>query len=220
MKKFLFAFILMACCSGLFAQYKKATFFGKEGRTYGFGTQYYSMGDGKESVLGYSLSFGRDEEEERLFSFWEIRMLPSFKFEYESKDFNDDLVTVTGKSKLQFVLALNYGYYLVPNENDRKFKPYVTAGINFLAFGGAEPFDDAYYEVKRKPAERTFNVGAGGGLGTMITIGGKWSVKLEGGYNFHYNLDDSRSDPDYKKYFLYTSHAYASAGIRYRLIAD
>jgi hypothetical protein len=218
MKKIIFTFILLACFTGLFAQYKKANFFGQEGRTYGFGTQFYSMGDGKKSVLGYNLSFGRDQDEKRLFYFWEIRMLPSYEFKYKTEDYNDNTVTVTGKSKLQFVWAMNYGYYILPNEADRVFKPYVTAGLDILVFGGAKTFDDAYYDVKKKPAERTFNIGIGGGVGTMIGIGGNWSVKLEGGYNYHYNLDPY--DGDDQPYFLYTSHAYGSAGIRYRLALD
>lgn len=220
MKKIICTCTLLIFCTCLFAQYKKASFFGKEGRTYGLGAQFYSMGDGKGSVLGYNLSFGREQEGKRLFNWWEIRMIPSYEFSYESKDYNDNTVKVRGTTKTQFVYGVSYGFYLLPNEEEQIFKPYLTAGLSARVFGGIKsPQEDDLYDIKRQPSERNFNIGLGGGVGSIINIGGNFSLKLEGGYTYVYNYDEN-TDPEYKKYFLYTSHPYASAGIRYRLVQD
>src|SRR5689334_17200182 len=104
--------LLVFCCSGLFAQYKKASFFEKSGRTYGIGLQMYALGDGKGTVPGVNLSFGRDQEGKRLFSFWELRLIPGYKFKFETLDLDAEPVTVTGKSKMQLIYALNYGWHI------------------------------------------------------------------------------------------------------------
>lgn len=211
---------------GLFAatraQYKKASFFEKEGRTYGVGTQLYVMGDGKGAVLGLNLSFGRDQDGKQLFSFWELRYIPAYKFKFESLDLDANPVTVTGKSKSQFIYALNYGLYLTRNEGDeQKFKPYITAGMNFVLSGGMKKLDnDVYYDnlVKSVP-ERNFSAGIGGGLGGIINLSSRFSLKVEGGYTYQYNLSTD-FDSEQEEYFMFTSHAYASAGIRYRIVSE
>ena len=60
MKKTTVTLIVLICFSGLQAQYKKASFFDKEGRTYGINAESHFLGDGKKSPVGVSLSFVRD----------------------------------------------------------------------------------------------------------------------------------------------------------------
>src|SRR5688572_19497178 len=143
MKQFLTTLVFVACCSVLSAQYKKASFFEKSGRTYGIGIQMYALGDGKGTVPGVNFSFGRDQDGKRLFSFWELRLIPSYKFKHETVNFDAEPVTISGKSKMQLIYALNYGWHILnPDNTERKFKPYLTAGFNFVIFGGRKPFDD------------------------------------------------------------------------------
>ncbi len=67
MKKLSSIALLFFICFSLSAQYKKASFFGKEGRTYGIGTQLYAMGDGKGSPVGFAITFGRDRDGKQFF---------------------------------------------------------------------------------------------------------------------------------------------------------
>src|SRR5215216_2573412 len=99
----------------LSAQYKKASFFGKEGRTYEFGTQMYMLGDGKGNPVGFKLAFGRDQEGKRFFSAWELQFIPSYKYAYTTTNENSEPVTVNGKSQGTFIYALNYCFHLLKN---------------------------------------------------------------------------------------------------------
>src|SRR5438477_10896338 len=98
MKKISVTLVALFVCITLSAQYKKASFFGKEGRTYAIGTRLFAMGDGKGSPRGYYLAFGRDEDGKRFFYNWELQYIPSYSFSYDTKDANDLPITVGGKS--------------------------------------------------------------------------------------------------------------------------
>jgi hypothetical protein len=54
MKRITAALALLISFSGIQAQYKKASFFDKEGRTYGVGVQSHFFGDGKKAAPGLS----------------------------------------------------------------------------------------------------------------------------------------------------------------------
>lgn len=221
MKQFLTTLIFVACCSVLSAQYKKASFFDKSGRTYGIGGQLYALGDGKGSVFGLNLSFGRDQAGKRLFSFWEFRFIPGYDFSYETVDEFAEPITVTGKSKLQWIYALNYGWYILKNEEEQVFKPYITAGLNFVILGGLKEvsYYDTYTSPLKQVPSQNFSCGIGGGAGGIFNLSSNWQVKLEGGYTLQGNLN-SEADNSAEVYNLLTSHPYASVGIRYRIVSE
>src|SRR5688572_32831728 len=122
MQKITTTALLFFICFSLAAQYKKASFFGKEGRTYGLGTQLYAMGDGKGSPLGFAVTFGRDRDGKQFFSSWELVVIPSYKFSFTTTDDNDNPITVSGKAKTHFIYGVNYGYFLLKNKEDEERK--------------------------------------------------------------------------------------------------
>src|SRR5690349_1840004 len=99
MQKITTTALLFFICFSLSAQYKKASFFGKEGRTYGLASQLHAMGDGKGSPIGYTLTFGRDKDGKQFFSSWELEYIPSYKFSFGTTDINAETVNISGKSK-------------------------------------------------------------------------------------------------------------------------
>ncbi|HET9430176.1 MAG TPA: hypothetical protein VFO70_03315 [Chitinophagaceae bacterium] len=220
MQKFNFTLILILLCLGMSAQYKKASFFGKEGRTYGIGTRFFALGDGRAKTLGYYLAFGRDRDEKQFFSSWEIQFIPSYKFSYSTTDINDVPLTVFGKSKSHIVYSVNYGFHLLKNKNDeQKLKPYVTAGFNFVLRGGVKESTNDNWDNKKVVMHETFSFGFGGGLGCFINIAPKFSLKLEGGYTYQINT----ATVDYGEeelYYMFPPHPYGSLGLRYRLISE
>src|SRR5262245_61657914 len=137
MRKFFPILIALLITTSLSAQYKKASFFEKEGRTYEIGSRIYMMGDGKGSPIGYSIGFGRDRAGKRFFSAWEIQMIPSFKYAYQTVDENNARLDVIGRTKSQWIYSPNYGYHLLKNEERRMVQPYVLAGLHFLFLGGS-----------------------------------------------------------------------------------
>jgi len=221
MKKCTLFLFLLCLCTGLSAQYKKASFFEKTGRTYGISTKLYAFGDGKGSPLGFTLSFGKDQENRRLFTFWDLSYIPGYSFTLKTSDVNGSPVTVTGKSKFQIVYAYNWGYHLLKNENtEQKLQPYLTAGINALVLGGVkEVSDNNYNDNAKMVADRSFTAGINGGAGCLFNITPGFAIKLEGGYTYLANLTlDENIEKD--AYHMYTSHAYVTAGIRFRISSE
>jgi hypothetical protein len=225
MKRATLAFLVLICFSGLQAQYKKASFFEKQGRTYGINLESHFLGDGKGTVPGLSISFGRDQSGKRLFSSTDIRVLPSFKFSYESQDDNANPITVSGKSKLHLIYAMNWGFYLRNNEDEeQKFKPYITAGFNVVILGGVKElinddsynYDDSYYYAVKKTSEQQFSSGLGGGLGAIFNLNSVLGLKLEGGYIYQFNISSEYVSGE-DVYYMYTPHPYASLGLRFRV---
>ena len=221
MKSATVTLIVLICFTGLQAQYKKASFFDKDGRTYGIAIESHFLGDGRNTAPGFVLSFGRDRAGKHLFSSTDIRVLPSFRFSYETRDMNAIPVTVSGKSKLHLIYAMNWGYYIRQNEEEQKFKPYVTAGFNVVIRGGLKQLDneDYSYDVLKKAPESQFSTGLGGGIGAIFNLNSFLGIKLEGGYTYQWNISvdyDNQED----LYFMYPPHPYAALGLRFRIVSE
>ncbi len=118
MKKFYVGIVILLACSGAQAQYKKASFLNKSGRTYdlGFAGRFLSGGGG--TVPGIYYSYGRDKGK-RIFHWFDLEVLLPTRFTYNTVDKNnaETVVTVSGKSKLGIVYRYNFAYYLTDAEN-------------------------------------------------------------------------------------------------------
>src|SRR2546423_12971181 len=111
MKKIISAILVLFITCPLFAQYKKASFFGKQGRTYELGTQVYMLGNGQGSPVGYKVGFGRDMDGKQFFSSWEIQYIPSYKYSYTTEDtYTNSSVRVDGSTRGTFIYGLNYAF--------------------------------------------------------------------------------------------------------------
>ena len=222
MQKITTTALLFFICFGLAAQYKKASFFGKEGRTYGIGSQLYAMGDGKGSPIGFAVTFGRDQDGKQLFFSWDLQVLPSYKFSFATTDENDNPITVSGKTKMHLIYGVNYGYYLLKNDQEeRKVKPYVAAGFNIVLLGGAKEANNNNSGYNKKAvADQNFSGGVKGGLGCLFSFAPKFALKLDGGYNYQFNISTDSFSEDIETYSLFTNHPYVSVGIRYRLTKE
>jgi hypothetical protein len=221
MKKLTLSMAVLFSSLCLCAQYKKASFFGKEGRTYEIGSQMYNFGDGKGSPIGFKIAFGSDQDGKQFFSAWELQYIPSYKYSFTTTDENTGSVLVSGKSKNAFVYAVNYGYHLLKNdESERKVKPYVTAGFNIVISSGVKTqiiTPDDSYNLQKGTSDEQFNFGLSGGLGCMVNFTQKFGLRLQGGYNFQVPIG---GDEGYDEvYRLFTSHTYISAGLRLRIAA-
>jgi len=223
MKKLTFSIAVLILTSTLSAQYKKASFFGKEGRTYEIGAQLYALGDGKGSPIGYKFGFGKDQDGKQFFANWEIHYIPSYKYSYTTTDYNDNSVNVSGTSKSTFIYAVNYAYHLLKNdENERKIKPFVTAGFNLVLSTGVktETITPNSYDLKKQTLDENFNAGLGGGLGVLVNFTQKLGLKIQGGYNYQFQFGGNEYGDDIKSYYLFTSHPYVSAGLRLRIASE
>ncbi len=228
MKKiqFLLAIMIMANIT-VSAQYKKASFLSKAGRTYALGVTAHNLGDGKGSPLGYSFSSGSDNTAKHFFHWYEIVAIPPFKYSYETTyhDGNTDQdvpATVSGKSKFHLIYDYNMGYHLLNRKRDKEptLQPYLFLGFNIVVFGKAdEPEIPNYYDYKKKVSTSGLSFGARGGLGLVFRITDRIGIKTDLGYDYQYNwsADDYY---DSEMYHMFTNHAFVNAGLRFRFLQD
>jgi len=221
MKKLTVTLILLALYAGVSAQYKKASFFQKEGRTYGFGARMYAIGDGKGSPVGFYAAFGRDQDGKRLFTWWELQYIPSFKFSVNVKDRDNNPITVSGKSRSHLIYAANWGWHIIKGEGETpKFQPYLTAGFNMGILGGVKEMNNDNYDNKTTVAERAFSCGIGGGAGCFYNITPGFGLRVEGGYTLEGNIEIESNGSTGGTYYMFTKHPYVSAGLRFRITTD
>jgi len=222
MKKWITLTAALLLAFGLSAQYKKASFFDKEGRTYEFGPQLYNFGDGKGSPIGFKIGFGRDRDNKRLFTSWELQFIPSYKYSYHTTDENDESVLVNGTSKAQFIYAFHYNYHLLKaGEEERIVRPFLTAGFNIVIASGAKTENrtpESAYNLKKEVIGQAFSSGIGGGLGTLINFTPKLGLKLQGGYTWEIHM--GTYDFSGKGYYMFTNHPYVSLSFRVRIVKD
>lgn len=224
MKKIISAVIVLFITYSVSAQYKKASFFGKQGRTYEFGAQLYSLGKGQGSPIGYRVGFGRDRDGKQFFSSWDLQYIPSYKYSYQTTDnYSNAQVTVNGSTSGILLYGLNYGFYLLKNDNaDRKIKPYVCAIINFGLTGGikSETITPDSYEPNKVTSWPAINFRFGGGVGCIYNFTNKFGLKLQGGYVHRLYMDYDYDGSDDQVYRPFGNYVSVSAGLRLRITKD
>lgn len=212
------------------AQYKKATFFTKTGRTYELGANFHFL---NKSATSLYYSAGSDKGLKRTFQWVELAVvLPStYSYNTKAKSYDPSLpdmvdVTISGKTPVSGFYRYNYGIYLIDNtKGDKMFLPYIAFGANIFATFGIT--DDNYYssgsydDLEKVPAKTAFGGGINGGLGFIFNFSKKVGLRFAGGYDLQYNTTIDFSDNDSKsKYYFFKSHPYASVGVRLRIIKE
>ena len=211
-------------CGNLQAQYKKASFLSKAGRTYGLNAIEHFLGGGSGTIPGISLSFGADQGKHLIYSS-DIEVLLPTNFQYTTVDGYDNTkaVAVTGKTKVGLLLGYNLGYYLIDVETaDTKFKPFANLGFHILLSGGVGSYQ--YTPAEADPAkfidDAGVNVGMSAGLGCMYSFSEKVGIKLNAGYNVETRLKKTSGYDGYTPYNFYPSHPYVSVGLRFSIIGE
>jgi len=227
MKQLSFVLLLILATTAVSAQYKKASFFSKGGRTYTVGATFHSMGDGKGTPVGFFFSGGKDNTEKRLFRWYELEFIPAYNYSFQTMGINSgsgtkEEVTIAGKSQFQFLYNFNLGYHLLSrSEGEKKINPYVFAGVDVLFLSGTNYANayDTHYEFDKNVSTETFGVGLRGGIGALLNFNEKIALKTDLGYNLQYNLDldDYYSTP---MYYVFASHLSLTTGIRFRFNQD
>lgn len=221
MKKIIPTLVVLLVGCSVMAQYKKANIFGKEGRTYEFGTQVHVLGTGQGTRPGFVANFGRDQEGKRWFSYWGVEYIPSYKYNYQTTvSYSTQPVSVSGTTKGALVYALNYGFFLLKNDDaSHGVKPFLFAGLDIALLGGIKEetkSPDNYYTAKETDWT-DFNRGLNGGAGCVINLSEKLGIRLYGGYVKKFNF---ASDTDGEGFMLFGSHPYAAASLRFRIVSE
>ncbi len=71
---FVFAILFVSVISAN-AQYKKASFLRKKGRTYDLGLTTRLLGGGNGVATGFSFGYGKERSDKRLFHWWDLDLI-------------------------------------------------------------------------------------------------------------------------------------------------
>jgi hypothetical protein len=219
MKRLMPALTIMLLSLAASAQYKKAGFLDKEGRTYELGTRMFMFGDGKGNPMGFHFGYGRDRG--KTFGGTDFHYIPSFAYSYKTEDDYGAPVNVDGKSQGMLIISTSLGLHFLKNEDDRMFDPYAKIALSVLLTSGVKYENrDTYAYTKRNTSDQSLSAGIGAGLGCHINFSPKWGLKLEGGTTRVVNFSADHWDDDVKPFYLYVSHMYVDLGLRLRIMGN
>ena len=218
------------------AQYKKASFLNKDGRTYDLGISPHFLSNSSATAMGILFSYGRDKGNNRIFHWYDLELILPTTFKYTTNGTTYDNNTnayvtipnvhVTGKSTTQLIWRYNFAYYLLNNQDEKnKLLPFVSAGINWC-LSGASPSgvltvdnNASVYDLDKYPAPVSLSVGADVAAGAIYDITKVIGAKILLGYNFQKNYHSSLSGSSLQSeyYYFLDNHLYGSIGIRFRM---
>lgn len=224
MKRLIYALALLFLSLNVSAQYKKASFFGKDGRTYEMGTQLNIMNGGRQSPFAVKLGLGRDRDGRRYFFNWDFQYLFPYKYSYETSNQSNQKYQVNGQTTGMFLYTLNYSFHFIKDElGEKRIRPYGSIGLGLVIPGGirSETFspDNVNGDLKMETQYPEFGGFVGAGLGCLFGLSDKWRIKFQSGYNYAgmASSDDEYSDNLFK---VYKSHPYVSLGLQLRVVKD
>lgn len=227
MKQKLFLFFLLICSVASQAQYKKASFLTKSGRTYDVGASAHFVTKSNSTAMGFVYSYGRDKGDKRAFHWFDLELTFPSKFSYTTKDLTTlEPISVSGKTSIGIFYRYNLGIYLTDNtKEDTKILPFATGGLNFSIKGIATKTVDnyemlVYHDLDKNPIlEDAFSCGAHVGAGAIYKMTPKFGFKGVLGYNFQTNIASTSDDGNHTFYY-FTSHPFLTLGVRFTMDGD
>ncbi|MEI2749672.1 MAG: hypothetical protein V9E88_13040 [Ferruginibacter sp.] len=223
MRKIVSCICLLFIVTATNAQYKKASFLNKSGRTYDLGFSGRLMNNGIGSKPGLYYSYGRDKGA-RTFHWFDIEFVLPVKYAYNTYDLNNPTVpvAVSGKTRFGITYRYNFGIYFIDvSKSESKIRPFATAGLNIMVSGATLRYQTLktvpeYSDPQTRPSFSGISYGGNIGIGGIYQINSKIGIKLVGGYNLQGFMDtDQVVEGGYKLYDINPSHPYVTAGVRF-----
>lgn len=208
-------FVLSA---NLAAQYKKASFFTRNGKFYGAKAGVHLFGNGVSATPSIAFIYGKDQGKNRIWHWWDLEYTAGSKYRYTtSSNADGSTVAVSGKVKGMLTWRYNWCVYLADNTNEElKGLPFVKAAVEAVLAGrsyGSETTTPENYDTKKI----TYVEGANGGLdigaGYTYRVGETATVFGVAGYRWL--LNDSDNYEGTETFFPNPSHPYINIGIRF-----
>ena len=207
MKKLFLLAVLFSAITTSQAQYKKASFLNKKGRTYDLGTVGRFLGGGNSAGVGFYFSYGKERSNKRLFHWFDLEFALAHKFSYATTAIlaygstTTIPVTVSGKTDASLAYRYNLAYYILDNGNeDNKILPFVNASL-----GVVFPFTNRIdYTVSPTtvfaPTKSVRSIGgawtAGIGAGAMYRVNNKFAIKFNTTYYGVLSSEGTKSNGD------------------------
>jgi hypothetical protein len=141
MKKLFLLAVFFSAIATSQAQYKKASFLNKKGRTYDLGLTSRVLGGGNSVALGFNFSYGKERSNKRLFHWWDLDYTLGNKYNYNTTAkvftsggaFTETPIKVSGKTGSNLAWRYNLAYFLLNNGNeDNKLLPFVDLSVGLI----------------------------------------------------------------------------------------
>jgi len=198
------------------AQYKKASFFTRNGKFYGLKAGMHLFGNGVAATPSVAFIYGKDQGKNRVWHWWDLEYTAPSKYKYSTVSFSDEnmRVDVSGKVNGMLTWRYNWAYYLADNKNeDIKGLPFLKAAVEVVLAGrmGREET----YTPAESPKQYTYQSGANGGvdLGAGYTYRISEVSTLFGVAGYRLILNQASEYENF--YFPTPSHPYVNIGIRF-----
>ncbi|WP_462255236.1 hypothetical protein [Ferruginibacter sp.] len=226
------AFTILSTAS--FAQYKKASFLNKDGRTHELGSNISFFGNNGGSTVLSVVYSGSLETEKKLSTFTDIELMMKGKFSYNAEYYSPSAgTTVTGMlygekpPYLMLKYGLQYRFTKKEIEEDNKLVPYLRLG---LLYGIALNTD---YKLKDKSGnsvtenttpslpsiEVPFGVEAGAGITYYFTK--NLGVKVGANYRQFFQIDAlNGGNNDESTLYPLKNHPGISIALKYRIFKE
>jgi hypothetical protein len=210
---FIFTFLIIINTN---AQYKKAKFFSKEGRTFALGLTSRFFGKGFGSAQGINLSHGKEKEGKKIFHWWDLEYVRGNNYTsiYSINEFNGTTyvpTTYAVPSSSGSTLAYRYNLaYFLSKDEEKKVSPFVHLSLSYL-IGLSGRFND--------DAEEQGNFFASVGAGGIYKIKERIGLKFSGSYNLS-PLNFGSSNNSRPEVIEIPNHIALSLGIRWLMDKD
>ncbi len=213
-----------------FAQYKKASFFNKDGKVYELGVikSFFPDAAGKQPLsIVYSNSV--ENGQKKFSGYQEIEVMLKSNFSYNSSYYSPaQNQNVTGKitATRSGALIIKYGgqYRFINTEKeDLKLEPYIRLGLIYgLNFGGKNPVDKNNQpvspDVYPTETESILGIEAGGGVSYFFTK--KFGVRAGGFFRLSSNVEAAISGDNAGTYNSFKAHPGITLSLKYKIFSE
>lgn len=210
-----------------FSQYKKASFFNKDGRVYelGVANSFFPNQEGKPAMsFFYSNSI---EGDKKISPFIDLEFMPKSKFTYTGTYYSYNAGNIiSGKitATRGAALLLKYGlqYRFVNSEAEQqKIVPYVKGALLFgFDFGASDPVSQTDGSVSPEPYPNDTEslVGLEGGAGIAFNFTKNFGIKLGGAFRTAFAIEPSETGT--ATYHSFKSHPMVAVSLKYKIFSE
>ncbi len=220
MKKYIVIILIMAGYAAN-AQYKKASFFNKSGRTYDIGLSARLQSGERKPSPGFFLSFGKMNGDKHIGHWYDLELMAGNKYEYTTTSSNfgaPSTIKVSGQGGIDYNVRYNLAYFfkLADEEEETSLYPFINLTLGYS--GGTQnksyTVTPSGYDPDKVPAGIDRNAFIfGGGVGVVYMLTDVIGLKLSGAY---YGIMNSESSY-YASFFPVVNHPAVHLAIRFRM---
>lgn len=212
MKKIICILFTAVCFTAtVSAQYKKASFFKKGHKNYGFTAGMKLFQDGVKAAPNINFTYGNDKGKNRIFHWWDLDYTLGSNYSYTSTAFPSGTAQVDGKAGGYLSIGYNWAVYLLNNKNEEnKVLPFLKLGIN-TTIVGRKYLGETVTPSNVTPDKFTYfagSIGFDAGAGLVYRINERINFIGNAGYRYENMGERNESFP------VITNHPYVNAGIR------